>query len=300
MDRRTFLRSTATVTGLGLAAAWPDWLARAFGDEGGQEKDSRAGEVAAAFARARQDRRPLLVLVIPAEEKLRHGRGQIFGEVIHHGGPGALDDLLLCEIVCATVKDVATALPHAAVQGEPLMLLVEAHEVAGALPAPVPIDPRIQLDVPARFDEREATEKAIRERIDTVKEALHAAVLPKPDSLAERARRSRDALVEAERKALEEICAGKRATEPELVRRGAAGLLLAANAAAPETRDRVRRALDDAGEKLVRKGRPAGAKWASSSGCGIEIEGEHDGFGVACGMGYVPEMSRRFLWFFTE
>ena len=53
-----------------------------------------------------------------------------------------------------------------------------------------------------------------------------------------------------------------------------------------------------AGERL-HVAPPAGARWASSTGCGTTIEGEEDkGLRVACGMGHTPEISRRFLYFF--
>lgn len=45
---------------------------------------------------------------------------------------------------------------------------------------------------------------------------------------------------------------------------------------------------------------PRGVKWAKSYGCGTDIEGEADQFGVACGMGHVPKKSQRFLYFFTK
>ncbi|AKT36694.1 hypothetical protein [Chondromyces crocatus] len=44
---------------------------------------------------------------------------------------------------------------------------------------------------------------------------------------------------------------------------------------------------------------PAGARWASASGCGVTIEGEQNRPMMACGMGHVPEKSRRFLYFFS-
>jgi hypothetical protein len=45
---------------------------------------------------------------------------------------------------------------------------------------------------------------------------------------------------------------------------------------------------------------PAGARWARSSGCGTEIEGEDDQALVACGMGHTPSKSWRFLYLFAR
>lgn len=41
---------------------------------------------------------------------------------------------------------------------------------------------------------------------------------------------------------------------------------------------------------------PAGAHWASSWGCGTDIEGVESQYAIDCGMGHVPEGSRRFLY----
>ncbi|APR75374.1 Hypothetical protein A7982_00720 [Minicystis rosea] len=52
--------------------------------------------------------------------------------------------------------------------------------------------------------------------------------------------------------------------------------------------------------KRLTKQPPNGAKWATSYGCGTEIEGEKQTMMVACGMGHVPKKSARFLYFFTR
>lgn len=51
-------------------------------------------------------------------------------------------------------------------------------------------------------------------------------------------------------------------------------------------------------ERLVKKVLP-GSHWARAGGCGTQIEGVEDRSMVACGMGHVPEKSRRFLYFFS-
>lgn len=40
---------------------------------------------------------------------------------------------------------------------------------------------------------------------------------------------------------------------------------------------------------------PEGAAWAQATGCGVEIEGQDPSGRFDCGMGYIPEGSRRFL-----
>jgi hypothetical protein len=45
---------------------------------------------------------------------------------------------------------------------------------------------------------------------------------------------------------------------------------------------------------------PGGARWATSAGCGVTVEGADDNIAVGCGMGHVPAKSRRFLYFFAR
>jgi hypothetical protein len=51
--------------------------------------------------------------------------------------------------------------------------------------------------------------------------------------------------------------------------------------------------------RTLRLSPPPGARWANSSGCGMQIEGEADN-GIDCGMGHVPARSQRFLYFFAR
>lgn len=50
-------------------------------------------------------------------------------------------------------------------------------------------------------------------------------------------------------------------------------------------------------ERLVKKP-PPGTHWANASGCGTRVEGVEENYAIGCGMGHVPEKSRRFLYFF--
>jgi hypothetical protein len=63
--------------------------------------------------------------------------------------------------------------------------------------------------------------------------------------------------------------------------------------------DMARRAAA-ARERYVRRP-PPGAYWANSTSCGVDIEGIAPQYpSVACGMGMVPEVSRRFLDFYVK
>ncbi len=78
-------------------------------------------------------------------------------------------------------------------------------------------------------------------------------------------------------------------------------LLGAAVARAIATDPRRARSLAAAARANVVKKPPAGARWASSAGCGVEVEGApDDGMVVGCGMGHVPQKSQRFLYLFAK
>lgn len=143
MKRRGFLGAASA----GLAVTlWPDWLQEAFGDAPapvGPVCDPVKGALrpiailAAAFHRAREGGKPLLVLVIPADDGQKWGRGQTFGELLNHGSDRDLAPLAGVEVVCATMADLRRLVPGAG-SGEPLMVLAQ--------PARVPATAR-QLDV---------------------------------------------------------------------------------------------------------------------------------------------------------
>jgi len=297
MQRRDFLtQGLGLGLGLGLSSTWSALVQRAFGDEGAGSRagpPERAAELALAIARARRDGKPLLLLVVPTDASLVYPRGRVLGELINHGGPGVTDDLLVCELACATIAEAARVLPLD-VKTDPAMLLVELEAEGGeflpATPIDLPPGPRGVKGTPEE-------EPAIRARIAAGASALHAAVA-RDSGVAPRAARSRAALSEADRTALDEGLAGRVAIDTALARRGAALLVVAATDGAPEPRTRARAALDAAAAELV-KARPPGARWARAEGCGTSIEGEPP-VGVECGMGSVPVLSQRFLYFYTH
>lgn len=297
MDRRRFLQHTGlglAATSLGLAA-WPGFLSRAFGDDAPADPKARADELRLAIARARRDGKPLLVLVVPTTPDDVYVRGLVFGELINHGGASVLDDLLVCELACATLEETRLAL-RIDVKVEPAMLVIELDADGSEFLATKAID------VPARpasaIDEPE-DEAAIRARIALAAKALHDGVYPTPESLARRAERNREALGAAACTAIADGLAGASELAPDQVRRGAAQVVIAAMDGGAEPKTRARAALDLAGAALV-KARPAGAQWARSAGCGITIEGDTNPRMVACGMGRVPKLSQRFLHFYTK
>jgi hypothetical protein len=246
MKRRHFLGATAA----GLAAtAWPPFIDDAFGDgaacdANGQPKGAteQVALVAAAFRRAQQAKRPLLVFVIPADDAQKYERGQTFGELLNHGSDKDLAPLSDTEVVCATMADLKKVVPGAGA-GEPLMVLVKTDRVpAAATSLNATLPSYDDASATASWEEQQKEEARIADR-----------------RIA--------ALGEMLRKAL-----------------GADERKLAARAAGVRAR-------------LVKQ-RPPGAHWASSSGCGTQIEGMEPSL-VACGMGHVPVKSARFLYFFA-
>ncbi|MFI5403171.1 MAG: hypothetical protein ACHQ1G_09555 [Planctomycetota bacterium] len=291
MDRRQFLGAAAGAGAIGWLSHYflgaPAWA----GDD--EKAIARMGNVSEAYGRAAGLRKPLLVLVIPAKDDQKWGRGQVFGALLNHGGPGVYLDLALCEVVCATVADAKAQIKDLMVEGEPLMLLVET---GGAAARATAIDPQIRDDFGARdFDK---VDELAKERLDVVAAALRAGVLPTKETLAARAALAEARLPAEEAKSLRAAVAAGKTPEPEALDRGAA--LVRALAEAPDApRPQILSALAAAAQKRVTGTAPPGAKWAKSSGCGVDIEDEET-TAVKCGMGYVPKISQRFLWFFTK
>jgi hypothetical protein len=287
IDRRTFLGTAAGAGAIG-------WLSHYFGlaFAGDDPKVAAMGNVTDAYRRASSLGKPLLVLVIPAGKAGRFTRGEIFGALLNHGGRGAYLDLALCEIACATVADAKLQLPGLKVEGEPLMLLVETD---CATPRSTPVDPQIRYDISSKDGDKE--DELVKARLEQVVASLRAAVAPDAKALASRAALAESRLPADEVKAIHAAVADGKTPQPQALERAPA--IVRARAEDPVAgRQEILDALAAATEKRVTGPPPAGAKWAHSGGCGIRFEGEASG--VACGMGYTPELSQRFLWFFTQ
>lgn len=248
MKRRAFVGAGA---GALAALAWPAWLRHAFADEScepgqkgrGREPLRGVSVVAAAYKRAAKAHVPLLVLVIPSDDRKKYERGEAFGELLNHGSDADLAPLANVEVVCATVDELRLLVPSVP-EGEPLMILVSSHEVpatATFIDGVLPASPKIDWE--HWEDSEKAENKAVEQRIATLGALL--------------------------RKTLGAAPVNEEQTKAEAVR-----------------------------ERLVKKALP-GSHWARAGGCGTQIEGVEDRPMVACGMGHVPEKSRRFLYFFS-
>ncbi len=256
MRRRGFLG-----LGLGLAVA-PALVRDAFG----AGLALQPNDVARAWVEALDERKPLLVLVVPTGEGAdTWRRGQTFGAWMNHGGVSALELMGLCVLACATPEALAEL--GVVASDEDLMVLVEGPELpARVTRIQVPLDPLVE-NYEILWEARVAEEeRLVRANNELLTASLAAELAPDEAALRARLERSWPSL------------AGVRRSE---IRTVLAGHAQATFVDAPV----------------------AGARWAHSGGCGMRFEDEDEddnGWGVACGMGHVPALSGRLLYFWTQ
>ncbi len=253
MRRRQFLDATIVA---GATMMWPAWLKEAFGDPGACGSGAppsvpgaveSAAALAQAFRDARRANRPLLVIVVPADDAQKWDRGRAWGALLNFGSDEQLAPLSSVEVVCATIDALRLVVPNEA-KGEPFFAVVStmaSPSTVRAFEVVLPSYKKDNYDIGKdTWEHRLAEEDVIsQERIVALARALRAALGAATGDL------------------------GARATE-------------------------VRGRLKD--------GPPLGAHWARSSGCGVHVEGATDNVTFGCGMGHVPEKSRRFLYFFSR
>lgn len=293
-----------------------------------------ATEVLAAYRRARRAGKPLLVIVVPDGER-QWAIGTLWGELLNHGGDATLACLALVDIVCAPMTALRALLPSLGT-GEPLAVLVETDRV----PARTTLLETEVPDWSNRYWDGTGTDAdtIIDERIRIVGELLRDAIAPSQERVSERAAHAARRMPAAERSRLLASLAAA-ATFPlplPLVVRGAALVMREAMTTSSEAQ---RRALEwalaaSARVRFVNDPPPGAAtRWGRSHACGdadpelteadrteqrrrealrrAELERRRRAgdmaldhsvirLGWACGMGYVPERSARFLDFYAR
>lgn len=115
MNRRQLLRGALTLASLPLL------IRPAFASD--NPKEQRA-HLSRAWKDAVTDGRPLLVLVIPADDGDKWVRGQGLGEWLNNASDEQLAVLGQVEVVCATTADLKRLLPGK-IEGEPWLFLIE-------------------------------------------------------------------------------------------------------------------------------------------------------------------------------
>ena len=273
MRRRTWLNS------VGLGTAWalaPGWLREAFAfDARCPPAQARRESVAAALAAARASGRPLLVLTVPTDGVAVAIRGNAFGEWLNTGPDAALADLSQVDLVCASTPHLQAEVEGVR-DGEPVMRLIEGDSVR-VLDGEVPAG-----DAEAIIDQRVALlSKLLGDALAGTADVRAANVLSRL-SAADQAR----------------LRGPVGALEAPLVARGAAWLARSRGDEAG-----VQKLLAASARQRHLRLPVPGSLWGVSTGCGAMVEDpEHPEqiLAMPCGMGHVPERSRRFVRFYTD
>jgi hypothetical protein len=225
--------------------------------------------------------------------------GEAWGQLVRFGSDQALADLALCDLACAELSLVRQVRP--ALEGVPLgdvlaLLIEPGSRRVRTVEADLTITTAFNLWEEGGMEQYEAQ---AAKRVERMASALNSVLAPNVEVVEQRltqwgaavgqdnVARARAAF-DSPRPPSAEIAARyptfARAEAEEHVEQRAAWL----EPLAATTR------------KRIEQGAPAGSRWAENTGCGCEIEGEGGTGGVACGMGRVPEMGRRFLAYWVE
>lgn len=306
MNRRHFLSLLSFSAVSGVSGALPALAcARGRGDDS-PEAIARAG-----LERARKAGKPLLVLVIPSEAGPASERGEWFGSWLALADDALLADLALFERICVPMAALADLeLRDLDDTAEPVMLFIETHEDA---PRAIAIDGALDKELVQTFanpwphegESYEAAElrvgNAIRARNAALSRWLRDGV-KLDERMAQLAAQVDATLTEAERALIAKHLAQPAAIDRAVLERAGAVVRHAIPFAETKQQEAAISAIAAAAADAIRTRPPAGAVWAHSTGCGFEFEdpdreGDTRDAGIACGMGFVPEDGKRFLYF---
>jgi hypothetical protein len=258
-----------------LAASWPLLVRRAFADtctpksktpdeaaaeKREQEASKRRKE---AVARALAAGRTVMIFVIPDDDALKWERGRAFGEWLNHGEDSQLAPLSRATVMCARTSELPSKL-----DGQPLMALLKPNEPPRPLSGELVqyTDRRIRVIKSGEAEEEPPDDDAVfASRVGVLSRLASEALGP----------------------------AGDAKSEARLVR-----------------------------TRIVTVDPPEGAHWANDSGCATRVEatraekaeekraeeearkrgliGMKAIVSIGCGMGHVPDKSRRFLYFYAR
>ncbi|MFN0009595.1 MAG: hypothetical protein ACKVXR_16990 [Planctomycetota bacterium] len=282
-------RSVLLAGGAGLAAfAAPAWIQRAFArqQEGSSvpDKSPEPETVARALERATAIGKPLMVIVVPAED-LRLERGRLWGDLFAFAPEAAMADFALCEWTCASAADLVRAVP--ALEGklarETLAVLIETEDAAAKTRLLTfrlgDLEPQRMGGFPV---------KQMKERGEELARLLQGAILPGPEAWKLRHLQSAraNAPLGGESALLHESDLRPRL---RLVDRHAA-VVRAQAESWPNGRANRIASLAQAAALRLWESEPPGAAWKT----------EHVDACPPCGMGHMPGSSRAFLEFYVQ
>ena len=275
--------------------------------------------------------RPRLIFAIPEDGGQQGLLGHALGEYLNHGSDADLAPLAMMYMECVARSDLDLGGAHASDRDAgPFTAVVVAHNGGVVSTRVIRFDlaamqhrsPRLLIngkqapedDGPDPIDQRIATLAGVVRQAAMPDGSLNALwpdamAHPRVSAIAERARRGKPIhlfedetfpwLLELEDSA-ESDDEAPTPLSPGEVERYAPGLY----AAALQGQDRSRADLLGALAGVVRKrlvqGHVTGSEWARTAGCGTNIEGRRSAVVIGCGMGFTPERSQRFLYFYVD
>jgi hypothetical protein len=291
MKRRSFLVGSAAAT----LTSWPAWIARAFDPDSTCSDGERIEGLFDSYRQARRAGKPLLVLIIPTDDEKKWERGTWFGQVLNYGTDDTLALLSLVTLSCATSEELGRLVQLDATDAEPTFVTVDtASRPARARP--------YQLDLNALVPERwkwmgtrEDFDSAMDRAVDAQIVALSVAL---KDAIAALIADRQPEPTRYEHEQLARAILHDEEHDDAAVLRFAHALYQRAQVSGP-LRAKLIAGLASAVRSQVVSHQVRGSHWASSGGCGVRIEGDDSPSHIACGMGYSPARSQRFLYFFT-
>lgn len=262
--------------------------------------------------------RPRLMVILPEDPEHQYRLGHALGEYLNHGQDADLAPLAAVELSCIAASEID--LPATATGQGSLALLLVAGDTQRLVRFELPSE-----DVFDRSNELLA-ERVIDKRIAILSAAVRRAVIDhdqvvgvsqrmlSSSRVQEIALRARAGYAIADWRTdngffvITEIEAPETTTRPEPMARSlmpdetahfAPALLAVALSVEGKARTSLMSALAAVARRRVVEGEVPGAEWATNGGCATVFENRENNIGVGCGMGYVPDRSRRFLHFYT-
>jgi len=311
MHRRKFL-GTVTI-GAGFTVL-PMWLSRAFGPHQNHCPEDAATpqpldpqthpprDPPLACGPQETPFKPLLILVIPADESQQRRRGHAFGELLNHGSDAQLAALACFEVRCRRIAELEPGLRERLAE-EPMMLVLDPTAEAPLLPLSAAL-----TDVDEDHDrwgtdtDWEQLARNNEAAIDARIAALAGLIAGAADGprLAAQACRERQGLPDADLQPLDALPASLGELGPRDLERAPALALQLARSGDETQRFHLNALLAASVRARLCDSPIPGAPWARTHGCGVTVEGDTRESRVACGMGNVPERSSRFLKFYSK